>query len=91
MKAMFGMGWESSVAYFQWHLDPILLEIVVGYRNGMCKLASAFDEKAQDGAVVQSLFLILFPVAVRNTVRWLMAQQCPVSSPSSSASWSYAM
>lgn len=82
MKAMFGMGWVSPVAYFQWHLGPILLEIAVGYRSGMYKLASTSDGKAQDGAVMQSLFLTLFPVAVRNTVRWLMLQQYPVSSPS---------
>ena len=80
------MGWVNPVAYFQWHLDPILLEIAVGYRNGMYKSASASDGKAQDGAVMQSLFLTLFPVAVRNTVHWLMSQQYPVSSPSSSAS-----
>jgi hypothetical protein len=44
-------------------------EIVVGYRNGMYQLARAFDGKVRDGAAMQSLFLTLFLIAVRDTVR----------------------
>jgi hypothetical protein len=68
-KVIFGMDWGKPGGLFSMALGSNPSEIVVGYRNGMYKLACAFDEKVQDGAVMQSPFLTLFSVAVRDTVR----------------------